>query len=82
MDSIFIDQSRGGSVTYRLELVDSLNQTAGAITLMNSLATAVQVARDATFDSATLTNGRLLRLVFTTVTAEPRHFLFTVYAHE
>jgi predicted O-methyltransferase YrrM len=82
MDSIFIDQSRGANVAYRLELVDSLNQLTGAITLLNAVTTAVQVTKDATFDSATLTNGRLVRLVFTAVTTEPKHFLFTIYAHE
>ena len=83
IDSIVYSGARSQSLTARLELVDSLHQTAG-VTLLDTT-TCVTMLRKRTSavagGSFTLTLGKIVRMVFPVVGVMPKQFNVTVVGH-
>jgi hypothetical protein len=82
IDTIFYSMARSGSVTFRLELVDSLYQASGG-TLIDTASTTLMRRKEtgAAINSTTLTAGMILRLVFPTVGTEPKGIAVNIKGH-
>lgn len=83
IDSIVFSGARSQSLTARLEMVDSLYQTAG-VTLLDTT-TCVTILRKRTSavagGSFTLTLGKIVRMVFPVVGVMPKSFNVTIVGH-
>jgi len=83
IDSICYSSDRGKLLQARIEMVDSLYQTAAG-TLIDTTSVAYQRQKKTAASAGctfTLTAYRILRLIFPSVGSSPREFIATIFAH-
>jgi hypothetical protein len=82
IDTIRFDAMSAVSLTGIIQMVDSLTQTTG-MTAIDTIATTISrtLSFGASITSTTLTNSKLLRIVFPTVGTVPKHFVATILGH-
>lgn len=82
LDTIRYFSDIGKSLTARIEMVDSLYQRSGATLIDTTTCTLSNtIQAGANIDSATLTQGKVLRVVFPTVGTMPRQFIIVLIGH-
>jgi hypothetical protein len=80
LDSVVYVGSAGQFLKARLELVDSLYQTAGATLADTSTCTRANTIRSTACSGGTFTMpvGKILRMVYETVTTKPKQFVLVL----